>query len=91
MFENCFVNPFDHIYTSHLEFENFVNYVEGMIDLYYLKCLQKFFKLQKSSNIENFSHNFENIGNVMLDEIREINFVLQTKLIVWVWYGKTNW
>jgi hypothetical protein len=27
----------------------------------------------------------------MLDEIREINFVLQTKLIVWVWYGKTNW
>jgi hypothetical protein len=28
-------------YTSHLEFENFVNYVEGTIDLYYFKVLQK--------------------------------------------------
>jgi len=28
-------------YTSHLELENFVNYVEGMIDLYYFKVIQK--------------------------------------------------
>jgi hypothetical protein len=27
--------------TSQLEFEIFVNYVEGMIDLYYFKVLQK--------------------------------------------------
>jgi hypothetical protein len=41
LFEICFYNPFDHIYTSHPEFENFVNYVEGMIDSYYLKGLPK--------------------------------------------------
>jgi hypothetical protein len=28
-------------YTSHLELENFVNYVEGTIDLYYFKVIQK--------------------------------------------------